>query len=312
MHSFSGLGLLVVLSSIATTSVSAFKDTSPFFLFSTSNFLPFNHHLTSSSSVQSYLSSTLPACPSDIYILVSQPGVHASDYITRKSAPRLRERVLRKDSAVVSVAAVGEVASGVVDADEVRALLEEKCGAETVVVDVEASSIPKSFEKQPTVVRVDFASLPADKSRAQQLVDNDAFLGTIIDLLPSSKDYTVIYTTSPRDSFPETSDEYLPYDMDSDAYQNPVRVDMKRDVSDATVRADDDDDGKDEGGEKQRNNLPLFEKYQFLSPGIFMGLIAGLLFILILYFGISALGSLKVSYAAFEKDTAPNAAKKQQ
>jgi hypothetical protein len=43
-----------------------------------------------------------------------------------------------------------------------------------------------------------------------------------------------------------------------------------------------------------------------------MGLIAGFVFIVILYIGLSALMSLQVSYAAFEKDTSSTVQKKQQ
>lgn len=43
-----------------------------------------------------------------------------------------------------------------------------------------------------------------------------------------------------------------------------------------------------------------------------MGLLVGLLLLVILSVGISALGSLKVSYAAFEKDIGPAAQKKVQ
>jgi hypothetical protein len=43
-----------------------------------------------------------------------------------------------------------------------------------------------------------------------------------------------------------------------------------------------------------------------------MGLLAGVFFLGILYVGMSALLSLEVPYAAFEKDTAPSSQKKQQ
>ena len=43
-----------------------------------------------------------------------------------------------------------------------------------------------------------------------------------------------------------------------------------------------------------------------------MGLLAGLLFITILYFGFSALSSLQVSYSSFAKESGPGTAKKQQ
>jgi hypothetical protein len=57
---------------------------------------------------------------------------------------------------------------------------------------------------------------------------------------------------------------------------------------------------------------PLFEQYQFFNPGLFMGLIVGLILISILGVGMSALGSLKVSYAAFDKEMGPAAQKKAQ
>lgn len=49
-----------------------------------------------------------------------------------------------------------------------------------------------------------------------------------------------------------------------------------------------------------------------LKPGIFMGLMASFLFLVIMYIGINALSSLEVPYAAFEKDTSATVQKKQQ
>ena len=48
------------------------------------------------------------------------------------------------------------------------------------------------------------------------------------------------------------------------------------------------------------------------SAGIFMGFMASFLFLAILYIGLSALLSLQVPYAAFEKDTSASVQKKQQ
>lgn len=82
-------------------------------------------------------------------------------------------------------------------------------------------------------------------------------------------------------------------------------------------------------------DAPLFEKYQYFTPGtssplingsrrlgfeclltmgvgIFMGLIVILPLFMILYIGISAVGSLQVSYAAFDREMGPQAAKKGQ
>ena len=57
---------------------------------------------------------------------------------------------------------------------------------------------------------------------------------------------------------------------------------------------------------------PLFEKYQFFTPGIFMGLVAAFVMLSIVYIGLAALSSLEVSYGAFEKEMGPAAQKKQQ
>ena len=60
------------------------------------------------------------------------------------------------------------------------------------------------------------------------------------------------------------------------------------------------------------DRLPLFEKYQFFTPGIFMGFVAIFVMLSIVYVGLSALSSLQVSYGAFEKEMGPAAQKKQQ
>lgn len=62
-------------------------------------------------------------------------------------------------------------------------------------------------------------------------------------------------------------------------------------------------------GEKGNNTItdhrPLFEKYQFFTPGLFMGLLVTLLLLSILFVALRAISSLEVSYAAFEKEMGP-------
>ncbi|KAK2800041.1 hypothetical protein FQN50_008280 [Emmonsiellopsis sp. PD_5] len=293
MH-FATLGLCALASAAA---VDAFKDTSPFFFFSThSTNTPFRQ-IRSAVSLLDDVWNQLVTCPTDAYILVSQPGVHAHDFNTAKSTQWLRRQVLRQDDNIKSSFAVSEMV-GAFDIPRLTTMLEEKCGAEVVSTDG-AQSV--SHAKSPQIVKVDFPSLPTDSSRSQQLSKNVDFLSSIITQLPSPK-YTVIYTTTPRDFPAGVAGDSTAYEMESeDVYQSPLNMNMKRDNF-LHPRQD---------GEKP-DNRPLFEKYQFLSPGIFMGLVAGLLFTLILYVGFSGLASLKVSYAAFEKDNSPAAMRKQQ
>jgi len=56
----------------------------------------------------------------------------------------------------------------------------------------------------------------------------------------------------------------------------------------------------------------LFDKYQFFTPGIFMGFLVGFLLLSILYVAVSAVASLQVTYAAFDKEVGALAGKKPQ
>lgn len=56
----------------------------------------------------------------------------------------------------------------------------------------------------------------------------------------------------------------------------------------------------------------LYSIETHVFAGLFMGLVVGLLLFSILYVGISAVSSIQVSYAAFDKEMGPAAQKKQQ
>ena len=58
-------------------------------------------------------------------------------------------------------------------------------------------------------------------------------------------------------------------------------------------------------------NAGLFEKYQFFTPGLFMGLVAAVPLLLIILVGVRALVSLEVSYFAFSKEMGPAAQRQQ-
>lgn len=91
-------------------------------------------YIQTGASVLENLSSSLSTCPSDYYVVVYQPGVHSSDFSTRKSAPRLGAKMLGKDSSIRSKMSINEVA-GLVEPKEIKSLLKEKCNAQTTAVD---------------------------------------------------------------------------------------------------------------------------------------------------------------------------------
>ncbi|KAJ5180500.1 BIG/ATPase V1 complex subunit S1 [Penicillium capsulatum] len=292
MH-LSRFGLLA----LGAAAVDAFRDTSPFFLASTSDVLINSAYIKSAQSLLDDLSSALRTCPTDYYVLVNQPGVHSSDFATHKSAPRLGAKVLGKDKSIRSKMSVNEV-SGLLETGSVKNILEDKCKAQTIAIDGSSRSYPSSFASGPLIVNIEFPMLSLGSDRAQQLSENDGLIADIIDRIPSSSKYTLLYVTSPRE-FPE-SDSVL-YDSNEDSYQNPIHMEIKRDYSSHAGGSDSSD-----------RTQSLFDEYQYFTPGIFMGLIATFLSVVILYIGISALSSLQVPYAAFEKDTSAAVHKKQQ
>ena len=83
-------------------------------------------------------------------------------------------------------------------------------------------------------------------------------MASVLDILSSTK-YTVLYTTSPNnDAAVHEQTESAPYEMDS-TFQAPVHMELKRDLN-HHERAND--------GNITLPDGPLFERYQFLSPGM--------------------------------------------
>jgi hypothetical protein len=90
--------------------------------------------------------------------------------------------------------------------------------------------------------------LPSQQSdRTTQLGDNDAFLHAVISEL-GGKEYTVIFTTTP----PEDATPIVPDQYEMEDTYNVLHTDLKRDV---------------ESHAGNGRHLPLFDTYQFLSPG---------------------------------------------
>ncbi|KAH8698300.1 BIG/ATPase V1 complex, subunit S1, partial [Talaromyces proteolyticus] len=265
--------------------VEGLKDTSPFVFLSTSDFPSSSSSLKPATSVLDDVWENLKTCPSDYYIIASQPGVHAADYRGHRATPRLREKVLGKDKAIRSNVTVSEV-TGILDPLSIGNGLRDECAAQVTEIDGSTGHYPAKFGDGPRVVYVSFPALPLHEGRAQQLSHNDALLADIIDQISSPK-YTLIYSTSPREYEEEGKASSVTYDSNDIKDQYPFHQDLKRDFRESNRQ------------DEQGDNRSLFDKYQFLSPGIFMGFIALFFIVTILYVGVSALLSLEVSYAAF-------------
>jgi hypothetical protein len=87
-------------------------------------------------------------------------------------------------------------------------------------------------------------------------------------LLATLDSYTVVYTTLPgwmQKIEPQHPEQY---EMD-EPYPSNMHTDLKRDLNSYVSRAS--------NASNPQANLPLFEKYQFLSPGTFSRLCSHLM-----------------------------------
>ncbi|KAI9850577.1 MAG: hypothetical protein M1838_005427 [Thelocarpon superellum] len=252
--------------------------------------------IATSSAVRSVLESRISKCQSDAYIIVSQPRVRAADFQSTKASPRLRQGLNGKRDVWSSIQVADVV--GILELDTVEQLVTDICEATRLEVDASTGFFDTIDDMKPRVMRVEFSDLPeSELERTLQLSQNDAFLSSLIDLLPSSR-YSVFYTTTPISNTEAAS---KPTADSTDAAQRPSSVELKRDLNAQASQ-----------GNTTLIDGPLFQRYQFFTPAIFMGLVVSFLLLTILYLGISGVASLKVSYAAFDKEMGPAAQKKQQ
>ncbi|KAH0006434.1 BIG1-domain-containing protein, partial [Aureobasidium melanogenum] len=285
---------------LALQTANAFKDALPFVLYSTGQLdaKDANVNVISAQSLQESVEHQLKGCPSNTYVVVSQPGISTNDLTVSKSTPHLRRRLSGKDDNVKSIFAAKNVV-GHVDGMALVASITRECHTKsTLLLDGENGEIPtKAYD----AIHVRFPSLPTvNDDRESALLQADSYLNSLLATLDS---YTVLYATLPNLFPPFKPQHPEQYEMD-EPYPSNMHTDLKRDLNAHIVRAS--------NASNPQADLPLFEKYQFLSPGIFMGGVVSILLFSILYVGISAIANLEVSYMAFSKDMGPAAQKKQQ
>ncbi|KAL8718513.1 MAG: hypothetical protein Q9225_004362 [Loekoesia sp. 1 TL-2023] len=316
------------------------------FMFSTSELLTTSLQIVTADTISDSITSQLSKCPSDTYVIVTQPAVHAHDYQDRYVAPYLRKKIQGEDDRIRSSISIPDVL-GNVDTDSIIKSIEANCGAALMKVDASTGSFAIADDPKPRVINLEFPSLPTGNKRASQLQENgihsrpypsklllpssrsfqmnnnlahtDAFLSSLIDLLPTSK-FTVIYTTTPFSSTSTSSTANIEpemYEMDT-SFSSQTHMELKRDFAAYSQSAN-----NSSSGNVTLPNAPLFEKYAYLSPGeknkvdvfeigIFMALLVIVPLFLILYVGVTGVASLQVSYAAFDREMGPAAQQKKQ
>ncbi|KAJ9158301.1 BIG1-domain-containing protein [Coniochaeta hoffmannii] len=272
---------------LSSTAAYAFSDTSPFVLLSTSKLdtPPSPPQLQSSKSLTNSLTSLLSSCPTTRYALVSQPNLHAADIRDESDGGKCHmPNLCRAASSAVSAYTVAEVV-GQLGSPSLSSIINTACasaGKAVEVTEIELRHLP--------ALRTGLGEKEVDERRGI-LADNDYELDRLLSTL--GDDYTVLLFSDPN--------EFKAYEP---SFVEPMRTDLKRRGEAEPVYV-----GRRAGN--ATDNRGLFERYQFFTPGIFMGLIAAFAMLSILYVGLQGLSSLEVSYGAFDKEMGPAAQKKQ-
>lgn len=197
-----------------------------------------------------------------------QPSVHASDF-EQDAAPLIRNYVSQAGTKIVVPYGHGEV-----DSEELVSQIAKQCDSRIERIDASTMSHPIYDDDEPRrILVVSFPTLPLSaEQRKLAMNDNDAFLHSLIQSLPS-RDFNLLYLSTPPPASPASFRR-------AHVSLNDVSNNMAK-KSNATT-----------GG--------LFSHYQYFTPGIFMGYMALLILVPVLIVGLQAINSLQISYKAFE------------
>ncbi|KAH6663670.1 BIG/ATPase V1 complex, subunit S1 [Halenospora varia] len=276
-------------------SAQAFKDTSPFVLFSSST-LPASvsnsdKYLESASNVVEAAKAVLGQCSEDVYYFIHTPSISAHDLDA--SSPQIKKAVTGAAGQYVMPEVLG---LGLETQEELADYLIKACGATRSMRSwINKEKDPRKDGK-PVYWKLDFPALPEDRYEREvevTLQGESLDFQVFQDLKANGHKYTVIYTTTPHN--PVHEDVVYEPKFEAIAHMDLKRVPPSQ-WNNATNATD---------------RRPLFEKYQYFTPGLFMGLLVSAILLSILYVGISAVSSLEVSYSAFDKENGPAAQKKQ-
>lgn len=166
---------------------------------------------------------------------------------------------------------------GPLDTSAWAKVLTSKCGVSMTTINSRDGGIPTTdLVTSPLLVQLIFPAPSGDK-RTDDISANDAFLATLIDLLPK-QNYTVLYTTNRAadGTFVGQGKDAVEYDMDSQI-QESMHMDLKRDLG---VYAP----GNGTGNNQTLIDGPLFDRYQFFTPGEYIEIVLRAWKVLVLTF----------------------------
>ncbi|CEJ94531.1 hypothetical protein VHEMI10052 [[Torrubiella] hemipterigena] len=223
-------------------------------------------------------------CPSDAYLIATQPGLSAADFRSSKAwAMPFLHQTATKDKRIKGRYVVSEVIGKLPEFDMVE-FVRSAC---------------KKAGKHVTIAELALQPLSSG-DRAQRLAANDKTLAAKLNEMTNEKSFTILMMSPPGEPTYEPE------------FNAALRVAQKRAAEKSVAEKPTTSAAATSTATAVPVKLPLFEKYQFFTPALFMGFLAAAFMMMIVTVGIKGLMSLEVSYGAFEKEMGPAAQKKQQ
>jgi hypothetical protein len=211
-----------------------------------------SNQIQTSSEVLKYSKDVLSACPTDRYLVITQPGVNSVDLNPSDTSacaiPHLcqaaQDSRIQGEFTVAEV--VGDVASSCM-ADYIKTACAQK-DKKVIVDEVSLASLSNDDRAGALVENGRLRRFyKLQKARLINVADN--IVARSIEKASASGSYTILFMSSPREPT---------YEAD---FAEPLHLDLKRNLRDVPVpRQSNISDGR---------QLPLFEKYQFFTPGLF-------------------------------------------
>lgn len=270
-----------------------FKNSSPFVMFSTqaSKEGLESAVVSTADKVTDGILAAVGDCNQSKYHIMQQPGLTIAD-LQSDAASSLIAR--SRDSVYKLRVNIDSVISEV-DADEVAREISSKCGATEETGYGAGYGAGRLFTGEGK--EITFSKLhplpEAEEERQKAIRHLHSNLAH-----EAADDHMVIIISTPLGTVEHTD---RIYEMD-EPYPSALHQGLRRDIKYEPL--------KSSGNHTMQDGLPLFEKYQFLSPGLFMALTVSLLLVIILWVGVSAIAGLEVSYMAFSKEMGPAAQNK--
>ncbi|CAN8095951.1 unnamed protein product [Discula destructiva] len=277
----------ITAASLLASGSAAFAGSSPFLILSSSplNIPASTPQLQSRSSVLATANELLASCPTQSYTILTQPNAHASDIRDPVSGSCTAKNLCQTNSSSTRIRArfgVAEVVGEAIGAQALKEYIEGACTGASVSVS-QLDALPEHEGRESAMRK-------ADEQIGALLQSYDAdFVKT-----DGAESYTVLYFASPHEPPRSYESEFV----------DAAPMELRRRLEDGVLeRAE---------GSSSNSTVPLFVKYQFFTPGLFMAFLGSLVMFAMLWAGLSAVASLQVSYGAFDKEMGPAAQKKVQ